>query len=61
MDHFWVGYLVAIGTYFVIGAAFGVYTVVSNLAHFHGGGFQWKRMAGHIGAVTIAWPMVLLG
>lgn len=56
MSDFWLGYSAAIATYFVIGICLGFYLVITNLARFHGAGFQWGRMAFHIGLVTVFWP-----
>lgn len=54
------GYAAAVATYFLIGAAVGVYIVTTNLARFHGGGFQWRRMAGYVGLIAVFWPGALL-
>jgi hypothetical protein len=59
MTQFLIGYLAAIVTYLVIGFCIGCYVVITNLAHFHGAGFQWKRMAKHIGQTSLLWPMAV--
>lgn len=46
--------------YFTIGLGLGVWIVWNNLARFHGGGFQWKRMAWHIGKIMLLWPVAML-
>lgn len=60
MSQFWIGYLSALATYFAIGFGIGLYIVITNLARFHGGGFQWKRMANHIGMLTLFWPAAIV-
>jgi len=59
MSEFWIGYSAAIATYFAIGLCLGVYIVATNLARFHGGGFQWRRMARQVTTVMLLWPMAL--
>lgn len=60
LDHFWIGYLVAVGTYLTIGLFIGVHNIVSYLSHFHGGGFQWRRMARQIVMIALVWPIVFV-
>jgi hypothetical protein len=59
MNHFWIGFISAVAVYFTIGFALGVWIVFTNLARFHGGGFQYKRMANHVLLVTLLWPMTI--
>lgn len=61
MSQFWIGYLAAVATYLAIGFAVGLYVVISNLDRFHGGGFQWKRMAKHVSLLTVFWPAAVAG
>lgn len=56
MSQFWIGYLAAIGTYLAIGVGVGIYVVMTNLARFHGGGFQWARMAQYVMLLALLWP-----
>lgn len=56
MSMFLWGYFAAIATYLVIGTCIGVYIVSANLARFFGGGWGWKRMAKHVGLLTLFWP-----
>lgn len=60
MTQFWVGYAAALATYFAIGLAVGVYLVATNLARFHGAGFQGRRILGHVGLIMLFWPGAIL-
>ena len=60
MMQFWIGYAAAVATYLLIGAGMGVYIVMTNLARFHGAGFQVRRMVGHVGLIAVFWPGSIL-
>lgn len=60
MAMFWLGYLAAILTYLTVGGGFGIWMVVTHLDRFHGGGFQWRRMAGHILLLMFFWPATFI-
>lgn len=59
---FWIGYAAALATYFLIGIGIGIgiYIVATNLARFHGGGFQVRRMIGSVMLIMIFWPGSIL-
>lgn len=57
---FWMGYAAAVASYFFVGIATGIYIVVTNLARFHGGGFQVRRMIGHVALISVFWPGAVL-
>lgn len=54
------GFGCAVLLYLLIGAAMGAYVVSTNLARFHAGGFQKRRMAQHVLLCMVAWPAAIL-
>lgn len=57
---FWSGFATAVLVYFTIGFSMGLYIVITHLDRFHGGGFGWRRMADHVGKLTLFWPAAVL-